>query len=117
AADQDVPDVVVHAFTDGRDTLPRSADKFIAELEAALPANSRIGTVIGRYFGMDRDKRWDRVKLAYDALVHGVSDQPSAATRFAAVAAAYAREENDEFIKPTIVGDQEATVRSGDAII
>lgn len=117
AAEQDVPDVVVHAFTDGRDTLPRSADKFIAELESALPANSRVGTVIGRYFAMDRDKRWDRVKLAYDALVHGVSDQPPAASGSAAVAAAYARDENDEFIKPTIVGEREGTVRSGDAII
>ncbi|MBI2691095.1 MAG: 2,3-bisphosphoglycerate-independent phosphoglycerate mutase [Solirubrobacterales bacterium] len=117
AASQDVPDVVVHAFTDGRDTLPRSADKFIAELEDALPTNSRIGTVIGRYFAMDRDKRWDRVKLAYDALVHGRSDQPPAATGSAAVAAAYARDENDEFIKPTIVGEREGTVRSGDAII
>jgi 2,3-bisphosphoglycerate-independent phosphoglycerate mutase len=117
AAEQDVPDVVVHAFTDGRDTLPRSADGFIAELEAALPANARVGTVIGRYFAMDRDKRWDRVKLAYDALVHGQSEQPPAETAGAAVAAAYAREENDEFIKPTIIGSEEATVRSGDAII
>jgi 2,3-bisphosphoglycerate-independent phosphoglycerate mutase len=117
AATNDVPDVVVHAFTDGRDTLPRSADGFIAELEAALPANARVGTVIGRYFAMDRDKRWDRVKLAYDALVHGQSEQPPAETASAAVAAAYARDENDEFIKPTIVGDREATVRSGDAII
>jgi 2,3-bisphosphoglycerate-independent phosphoglycerate mutase len=117
AAEQEVPDVVVHAFTDGRDTLPRSAEGFIEELEQALPPQSRIGTVIGRYFGMDRDKRWDRVKLAYDALVHGVSEQPPAATGVAAVQAAYARGENDEFIKPTIVGEHEATIRSGDAII
>jgi 2,3-bisphosphoglycerate-independent phosphoglycerate mutase len=117
AESQDVPDVVVHAFTDGRDTLPRSADKFIAELEAALPADSRIGTVIGRYFAMDRDKRWDRVKLAYDALVHGESDQPPTETASDAVAAAYERGENDEFIKPTIVGGEEGTVRSGDAVI
>ena len=80
AAEQGVEDVVVHAFTDGRDTLPRSADGFIAELEAALPANARIGTVIGRYFAMDRDKRWDRLKLAYDAIVHGESEQPPAPT-------------------------------------
>jgi 2,3-bisphosphoglycerate-independent phosphoglycerate mutase len=117
AADQEVPDVVVHAFTDGRDTLPRSAEGFIAELEQALPENARVGTVIGRYFAMDRDKRWDRVKLAYDALVHGVSEQPPAASGIEAVTAAYAREENDEFIKPTIVGSEEGTVRSGDAII
>ena len=117
AAGQDVPDVVVHAFTDGRDTLPRSAEGFIADLEGALPANARIGSVSGRYFAMDRDKRWDRVKLAFDAIVHGESDQPRAESASMAVAAAYARGENDEFIKPTIVGDTDATVRSGDAII
>jgi 2,3-bisphosphoglycerate-independent phosphoglycerate mutase len=116
AADQAVPDVVVHAFTDGRDTLPRSADGFIAELEAALPGNARVGTVIGRYYAMDRDRRWDRVKLAYDAIVHGISAQPHVASASTAVAAAYGRDENDEFIKPTLVGD-EAKVRSGDAII
>ena len=117
ASEQGVPDTVVHALTDGRDTLPRSADEFIGELESWLPAAARIGTVSGRYFGMDRDKRWDRVKLAYDAIVHGISDQPRAASAGEAVAAAYARDENDEFIKPTLVGDREATIRPGDAII
>lgn len=111
-----VEDVVVHAFTDGRDTLPRSAEGFIEELEQALPANARIGTVIGRYFAMDRDKRWDRVKLAYDALVLGEAEF-SAQTGVSAVLAAYARDENDEFIKPTIVGAEEATIRDGDAIV
>lgn len=117
AEQQQVPDVVVHVFTDGRDTLPRSADGYIAELTAALPTNARIGSVSGRYFAMDRDKRWDRVKLAYDAIVHGTSEQPRAETAAAAVAAAWERGENDEFIKPTLVGDDEATVRSGDAVI
>ena len=117
ASDREVPDVVVHALTDGRDTLPRSAEGYIAELEPALPSNARIGTVIGRYFAMDRDKRWDRVKLAYDAIVHGVSDQPRAASAAEAVASAYAAGDNDEFIKPTLVGDHEATVRPGDAVI
>jgi 2,3-bisphosphoglycerate-independent phosphoglycerate mutase len=117
AAAQDVPDVVVHAFTDGRDTLPRSADGYIQRLERALPENARIGTVIGRYFAMDRDKRWDRVKLAYDAIVHGESAQPRAATGSEAVQAAYGRDENDEFIKPTVVGSEEAKVRPGDAIV
>lgn len=116
AAAQGVPDIVVHAFTDGRDTLPRSADGYIEQLEEALPAQGRIGTVIGRYFAMDRDKRWDRVKLAYDAIVHGVSEQPTRATGVHAVEAAYHRDENDEFIKPTLIGD-EAKVRPGDAII
>lgn len=117
AADNDVPDIVVHAFTDGRDTLPRSADGYIEQLEEALPAQGRIGTVIGRYFAMDRDKRWDRVKLAYDAIVHGQSEQPPRETGVHAVEAAYHRDENDEFIKPTIVGSGDTTVRSGDAII
>lgn len=116
AASQAVPDVVVHAFTDGRDTLPRSAAGYLADVEAALPSNARIGTVIGRYFAMDRDKRWDRVKLAYDAMVHGVSEQPPAKSGVEAVNAAYAREETDEFIRPTLVGE-EARIRSGDAVI
>jgi 2,3-bisphosphoglycerate-independent phosphoglycerate mutase len=117
AAEQDVPDVVVHAFTDGRDTLPRSAEGYIEQLEQALPANARIATVTGRYFAMDRDRRWDRVKLAFDAIVHGEADQPAAQTGVSAVLAAYARDENDEFIKPTLVGAREGTVRPGDAIV
>jgi 2,3-bisphosphoglycerate-independent phosphoglycerate mutase len=114
---QQVPDVVVHAFTDGRDTLPHSGRDFIAELEGALPANARIGTLSGRYFAMDRDRRWDRVKLAYDAIVHGRSDAPRADSAVAAVEAAYVRDETDEFIRPTLVGRSEATVRAGDAVL
>lgn len=117
AEGQEVPDVVVHVFSDGRDTLPRSAAGYVAQLEQSLPPNARVGTVSGRYFAMDRDKRWDRVKLAWDAIVHGRSEQPRADSAVAAVEAAYARGENDEFIKPTLVGDREATVRAGDAVI
>lgn len=117
AAQQEVPDVVVHAITDGRDTFPRSAAGYIEQLEAALATQARIGTVIGRYFAMDRDKRWDRVKLAYDAIVHDISDEPRADTGVHAVEAAYTRGENDEFIKPTLVGNHDSTVRPGDAII
>ncbi len=116
ADEQDVTDTVVHAFTDGRDTLPRSADGYLVEVQDALPASARIGTVTGRYYAMDRDKRWDRVKLAYDAIVHGVSDQPLAASAAEAVTAAYARDENDEFILPTLVG-AESRIRPGDAVI
>ncbi|MFY9265862.1 MAG: 2,3-bisphosphoglycerate-independent phosphoglycerate mutase [Solirubrobacterales bacterium] len=116
AAAQGVEDIVVHAFTDGRDTLPRSAHGFIARLQRALPEQARIGTVTGRYFAMDRDKRWDRVKLAYDAIVHGRGEQPAPATALEAVEMAYARGENDEFIKPTPVGGREARIRSGDAV-
>src|SRR4051812_15498589 len=72
AADLDVEDIVLHAFTDGRDTLPDSGAGFVERAEGWLrDAGGRIGSVTGRYFAMDRDRRWDRIKLAYDALVRG----------------------------------------------
>ena len=73
AAELEVGDLVVHAFTDGRDTLPRSGAGFLEQVEAwmAESGRGRIGSVVGRYYAMDRDRRWDRVKLAYDLLVHG----------------------------------------------
>ncbi|MFL5896766.1 MAG: 2,3-bisphosphoglycerate-independent phosphoglycerate mutase, partial [Thermoleophilaceae bacterium] len=96
---QDVPDIVLHAFTDGRDTLPTSGAGYVGEAEAWLhAAGGRVGTVGGRYYGMDRDRRWDRTKLAYDAIVHGRA-QLRADTGEAAVRAAYDRDETDEFIK------------------
>ncbi len=70
AAREGVPDLVVHAFTDGRDTLPKSSAGYIPELERWLRQAGRVGTVSGRYYAMDRDTRWERTKLAYDALVH-----------------------------------------------
>jgi 2,3-bisphosphoglycerate-independent phosphoglycerate mutase len=117
AADQGVGDVVVHAFTDGRDTNPDSGAGYVAELEDALPAHpgARVATVTGRYFAMDRDKRWDRTKLAYDAIVHGEAEH-SAQSGEEAVKAAYERGETDEFIKPTLVGD-EGRIRSGDGVV
>ena len=76
----DVPDLVLHAFTDGRDTLPHSGAGFLEQAEGWLrEAGGRDRTVTGRYFAMDRDKRWDRIKLAYDAIVHGRGDAPDAA--------------------------------------
>src|ERR1700742_770750 len=73
AASLEVPDLVVHAFTDGRDTLPKAGAGYLAELESWLAeaGAGRIGSVVGRYYAMDRDNRWDRVKLAYEMLVHG----------------------------------------------
>ena len=73
ARELDVRDLVLHAFTDGRDTLPHSGAGFLAQIAATMRAAGagRIGTVVGRYYAMDRDKRWDRVQLAYDMLVHG----------------------------------------------
>ena len=89
AAQEGVPDVVVHAFTDGRDTLPTSAPGYIAELERWLRHAGRVGTVSGRYYAMDRDRRWERTKLAYDAIVHAEGQRAASAAE--AVAAAYER--------------------------
>jgi 2,3-bisphosphoglycerate-independent phosphoglycerate mutase len=99
-ADAGVP-VTLHAITDGRDVPPQSAKGFVTELQGNLPRGVRIGTVIGRYFAMDRDKRWDRVERAYRAIVAGQGEE--AANADAAVAAAYARGETDEFIQPIII--------------
>ncbi|HEX8975157.1 MAG TPA: 2,3-bisphosphoglycerate-independent phosphoglycerate mutase [Solirubrobacteraceae bacterium] len=117
AAALGVADLVLHAFTDGRDTGPRSGAGFLAEVEGwmAEAGTGRVGTVIGRYFAMDRDRRWDRVQLAYDLLVHGRGEH-AADSGPAAVRGAYERDETDEFIRPTTVG-KEARIRSGDSVI
>ena len=103
AAQRRVQSVVVHAFLDGRDTLPRSAKAYLARVQAKMDALGlgRFGVVCGRYYAMDRDTRWDRVKLAWDALVYG--DGFFAADAQVAVDAAYRRGEDDEFVRPTIV--------------
>jgi 2,3-bisphosphoglycerate-independent phosphoglycerate mutase len=117
AAQAGVPDIVLHAFTDGRDTLPDSGAGFVEQAEEWLAeAGGRVGSVTGRYFAMDRDRRWDRIKLAYDAIVHGRGDAPEAESGVAAVRAAYERDETDEFIKATVVGE-EARIRDGDAVL
>ena len=103
AADEGVPDVVFHAFTDGRDTGPTSGRGYVAELGAWLRHAGRIGTVSGRYYAMDRDRRWERIKLAYDAIVHAQGLTADSAEE--AVRSSYERDETDEFIKPTVVGD------------
>ena len=108
-----VQDVVVHAFTDGRDTNPDSGVRHVAEVESWR--NSRIATVTGRYYAMDRDNRWDRTQLAYDAIVNGEAEF-RAETGEEAVRQAYERGETDEFIKPTLVGG-EGRIREGDAAI
>ena len=108
-----VPDVVVHAFTDGRDTAPDSGVRHVAEVESW--GGSRIATVSGRYYAMDRDSRWERTKLAYDAIVNGEAEF-RAESGEEAVRQAYERGETDEFIKPTLVG-AEGRIREGDAAI
>ena len=108
-----VRDLVVHAFTDGRDTLPHAGAGYLAELERT--AGARVGSVIGRYWAMDRDRRWDRTQRAYDMLVHGEAPQ-RADSGEQAVQDAYRRGETDEFIEPTLVGE-EARIRPGDSVI
>jgi 2,3-bisphosphoglycerate-independent phosphoglycerate mutase len=108
-----VQDLVVHAFTDGRDTLPHAGAGFVAELDGT--DGVRVGSVVGRYWAMDRDRRWDRTQRAYDLLVSGVAPN-RAASGEEAVRGAYERGETDEFIEPTLVGD-EARIRTGDSVI
>lgn len=98
--DKGVP-VVVHAVTDGRDVPPKSALGFLTELQGSLPERARIGTVVGRYFAMDRDNRWERVARAYALMVHGTGlPAPDASS---AVADAYQQGETDEFIQPRVI--------------
>ncbi len=108
-----VPDVVVHAFTDGRDTSPTSGAGFLARVDAL--EGCRVGTVVGRYFGMDRDQRLDRTARAAGLLLRGEAEH-EAASGEDAVRAAYARGETDEFVTPTAVGG-EARIRPEDRVV
>jgi 2,3-bisphosphoglycerate-independent phosphoglycerate mutase len=116
-AEHDVPDLVIHAFTDGRDTLPESGAEFLETVDGWCrnAGAGRIGSVVGRYLAMDRDTRWERVQAAYDLLVHGRGEHHADSGPEAA-RAAYERGETDEFIHPTTVGD-EARIRPGDSVI
>jgi 2,3-bisphosphoglycerate-independent phosphoglycerate mutase len=112
--------VFVHVFTDGRDCDPKSGLGFLQELQKHLAAQvGKIATVTGRYFAMDRDKRWERVKQAYDALVHGKGARATDAVQ--AVADAYSLQITDEFILPTVIVDESnqpvGTIQEGDAVI
>jgi 2,3-bisphosphoglycerate-independent phosphoglycerate mutase len=118
AVELEVPDLVIHAFTDGRDTLPTSGAGYLEMVERWLveAGAGRIGTVVGRYWAMDRDRRWERVQVAYDLLVHGRADH-DAPTASSGVQVAYEREETDEFIRPIRVGPEESMIRSEDSVI
>ncbi len=112
--------VFIHAFTDGRDTDPKSGLGFITELQQHLNRTvGKIASVSGRYYAMDRDKRWERIKFAYDALVKGEGNKATDA--IAAVEQSYASGITDEFIKPAVVlaEDQQpvATIKEGDVVI
>ena len=117
AARLGVPRVAVHAFLDGRDTPPRSAYDSLLALQSVCDklGNARIASVSGRYFAMDRDARWDRVEAAWKAMVDAEATQ-HADSALAALDAAYAREENDEFVLPTVIGAG-AKIIDGDAVV
>ncbi len=113
-------EVYIHAFTDGRDTDPKSGLGFITDLQMHLNNSvGKIATVSGRYYAMDRDKRWERVKMAYDCLVKGKG--PKATDALAAIEQSYAADITDEFIKPTIIVDEAqeplAVIKDGDVAI
>jgi 2,3-bisphosphoglycerate-independent phosphoglycerate mutase len=122
AADRGLSDVFVHAFTDGRDTDPKSGLGFLTELnESMAQSTGRIASITGRYYAMDRDKRWERVKLAYDAMVHGEGKHVPAADVLKAVQASYEEGVTDEFIMPIIAtnadGSPVALIQDGDVVL
>src|SRR5947209_11566964 len=116
AASMGVADLVLHAFTDGRDTLPHSGAGYLEQVEAWMreTGSGRVGSVVGRYYAMDRDRRWERIQLAYDLLAHGRAEH-HVASGADAVRAAYERDQTDEFVKPVTVGE-EARIRPGDSV-
>jgi 2,3-bisphosphoglycerate-independent phosphoglycerate mutase len=112
--------VFIHAFTDGRDTDPKSGLGFIKELQEHLDGSSAaIASVSGRYYAMDRDKRWERVKLAYDAIVN--REGPRAENAISAIEASYKAQITDEFIRPVVIcredGEPVAVIKDGDAVM
>jgi 2,3-bisphosphoglycerate-independent phosphoglycerate mutase len=112
--------VFIHAFTDGRDTDPKSGMGYLTALQAHLDQTTgKIATVSGRYYAMDRDKRWERVKLAYDAMVKGSGEH--AENALSAISASYEKNVSDEFILPTVITDAAgspiATIQDGDAAL
>jgi 2,3-bisphosphoglycerate-independent phosphoglycerate mutase len=118
ARDRGVPSVRIHALLDGRDTPPRSARGFLRDLDAELARrhpDARIASLGGRYFAMDRDRRWDRTERGYDAVVHGIGEHASSDD--AAIAAAYARGEGDEFVTPTVIDGVDGALRDGEAVV
>jgi 2,3-bisphosphoglycerate-independent phosphoglycerate mutase len=117
AREVSTPDLVVHCFTDGRDTSPTGGADFLETVErwCADAGNARVATVAGRWWAMDRDSRWDRVQPTYDLLVRGRADHHFASAH-EAVRAAYERGETDEFIAPTLVG-AEGRIAPGDSVV
>jgi 2,3-bisphosphoglycerate-independent phosphoglycerate mutase len=117
AAQLEVADLVLHAFTDGRDTLPESGAGYLENVERWMRDASagRVASVVGRYYAMDRDRRWERIKAAYDLVVHGRAEH-RAKSAAGAARGAYERGETDEFIRPVLVGE-EGRIRAEDAVL
>ncbi|MBT3147265.1 2,3-bisphosphoglycerate-independent phosphoglycerate mutase [Neptunomonas phycophila] len=121
ASERGAKNIYLHAVTDGRDTPPRSANSSLAKADALFESLGKgaVATVVGRYFAMDRDNRWDRVQQAYDAMTLAKSEY-TASSGVAALEAAYERDENDEFVSATVItadGQAVGTVADGDVII
>ncbi|KAI8615471.1 metalloenzyme [Chytriomyces sp. MP71] len=116
-----VPETYIHFFGDGRDTSPRSAVTYLERLKAKVDEISygTLATIVGRYYAMDRDKRWERVKLAYDALTlgKGVTQCTSFDSFVDAVKACYVRDETDEFLKPIVLEGAKGTINDGDTVL
>src|SRR5512144_1336667 len=117
----DLPRIAIHGFLDGRDTLPTIGEQVVSQLQADInriaPGRAVIASLVGRYYAMDRDRRWERTRVAYDAMVRGIG--APAEDPVAAVRAALARGETDEFVKPIVVQKQGAPIapiRDGDGI-
>jgi len=118
--DEKLSDVFIHAFTDGRDTDPKSGLGFIKDLQSHLNKTAgKIASVSGRYYAMDRDKRWERVMMAYDALVNGAGEKATDAVQ--AIENSYKKNITDEFIKPCVIVDEAqqplATIQDGDVVV
>ena len=118
---KDFEDVYVHCFMDGRDTPPASGEGYIIELEEKMKEKEvgQIATISGRFYAMDRDKRWERVSLAYNAIVNGEGEKASSA--ISAIEESYQKEVFDEFVKPTVItnknGEAIAKIEDGDSVI
>lgn len=117
AQKEQIPQVFLHAFLDGRDVPPRCAVSYLQAFseEASRLGVGQIATVSGRYYAMDRDQRWERVQLAYDAMTSGIGEHAETAVQ--ALENAYARGENDEFVRPTVIDGSFEPIRDRDAVI
>ena len=112
----EIENTFIHCFMDGRDTDPKSGKGFIEQLDAHTKASAgKIATIVGRYYAMDRDKRWERVKVAYDLLVNGVGEV--ATDMVAAMEKSYAEGVTDEFVKPVVNANVDGKIKEGDVVI